>query len=304
VATSETLPGSHLPGVRKSWSEQVPVLALSYKPLWNQLVALSALHLLASSNHAEDPALLACRADAHSAALQSYRPALGQLGPDTAEAACFTSILLLVDTFASLQQRRPRLDGYDPPVHWLRVTQGTRAVFEAAETSSGSSSNPASGIMTVIASSNHNQAVSSGGDSGSREFAYLLGPLPGDLEAEAEPEPEQRRDIARAYEETVDRLRLIRAAVEAGEPLLALCRRFMSFACLVPPLFVDLVERKAPRALAVLGHFFALAACARELWWVGDTPAREVHAIRDGLPPELRHLMEWPCEFVADQGDG
>jgi hypothetical protein len=265
---------------------QVPLLALSYKPLWNQLLALSALHLVLSGHDQSE--LLECRASFLDATLQSYRPALGQLSEETAESACFTSILLLVDTFATLQHRP--FDGYryEPPMQWLRVTQGARAVFEASATGT----NPTSSIMTIISSSNHNQGITSADYESRHRFHYLLDTFPG--------ETPPLRGVALAYQQTVDRLSLIQAALEAGEPLLALCRRLMSFACLVPPVFLELVEQKAPRALCILGHFFAVSACAKDMWWVGEAPFREVHAIRAYLPPELQHFMEWPHQIVTN----
>lgn len=286
VATCETLPGSHIPSVKKCWALQVPLLALSYKPLWNQLLALSALHLVTSGHDQSE--LLACRANYLDATLQSYRPALGRLSEETAESACFTSILLLVDTFATLQHRPLDNYCYEPPMQWLRVTQGARAVFEASATDT----DPTSSIMTIISSSNHNQGITSADRESRQRLYYLLDTFPG--------ETPPLQGVSQAYQETVDRLSLILAAWEAGEPLLALCRRLMSFACLVPCVFLELVEQKVPRALCILGHFFAVSVCAKDMWWVGEAPFREVHAIRACLPPELQHFMDWPYQIIIN----
>ncbi|KAK8859122.1 hypothetical protein PGQ11_009856 [Apiospora arundinis] len=70
-------------------------------------------------------------------------------------------------------------------------------------------------------------------------------------------------------------------AKQQPEPLL-LCRGMLSFPCLVPPLFLDLLGRRDP---------WALATHVRELWWVGDTPGREVRAIYAGLPGRYRELL-------------
>lgn len=80
---------------------------------------------------------------------------------------------------------------------------------------------------------------------------------------------------------------------------MALCRRFMSLACLVPHPFLDLVEARTRRALVILAHFFALTSQARELWWVGNKPEREVRAIRHSIPPRLRHLLDWPVPCLG-----
>ena len=282
VNTSETLPGSHIPSVKNCWTVQVPILALSHKPLRNEVVALAALHL--STQGCQDDELLACRASSLDAALQTYRPALGEIGPETADAACFTAILLLVDAFAVLQYRE--LVPYEPPMQWLRLARGARTVFEASYPLVKASS---SSIMTIIASSPDEPGLDAGANI-MQTFVHLLQPCHG--------EKKQLQPVADIYERTALYLSAIQAAVMSHEGPLALCRRLMSFPCLVPPLFLDLVEQKEPRALAMIGHLFALSSHIKNLWWVGSTPSREVHAIRAYLPPELQHLMALPCRLV------
>ncbi|KAK5636959.1 hypothetical protein RRF57_012671 [Xylaria bambusicola] len=256
VATSDTLPGSHIPAVKDCWSLQVPILALDHGPLLNGILAISALHLI-SSGHS-DAGLRSYRAMSLNAALETHREALSLVGEqETADAACFTSILLLVDSFASLRHR-PLGNTYQPPMQWLRLTHGDR--YLSGRNSTG-------------------------------RFSHLLQPLPD--------ETPFSRETLDAYRQAVSLLDSIEAAAESGEPSRALSRGLMSFACLVPAQFLQLVEANEPRALVILGHLFALCAYARDLWWVADTPCREVFAIGDHPPLTMKPLVEWPQKLVT-----
>lgn len=282
VATSRTLPGSHIAAVHECWSVQVPKLALDYEPLMNALIAIATLHLTLEPHErpsAVDPALLACRDTYLDAALRTHRQTLGQLNLHTADSVCFTSILLLIDAFAVLQKRV--LDPYEPPIHWMRIVQGVRSVFEAAYPLINA--NSTSNIMAIIASSSENMFNPSAifNQSNLRQFPHLVD----------EDDESFNKENQTTYHQTISCVGSISSAVKSGESTMALCRRFMSFACLVPPAFLDLVEARATRALIILAHFFALTSQARELWWVGDTPEREVNAIRLNIPPELEHLL-------------
>ncbi|KAI0506697.1 hypothetical protein F5B22DRAFT_440269 [Xylaria bambusicola] len=288
VATSGTLAGSHIPAVKDCWSSQVPILALDHRSLLNAILAISALHLI-SSGHS-DHELRSFRAMSLNVALEAHREALSLVRKqETADAACFTSILLLVDAFASLRHR-PLDNTYQPPMQWLRLTHGVRCVIEALSSlvqTTGVKS-PAS-IMPIITSFSQDRYLS-GRDSTGR-FSHLLQPLPD--------ETPFSRETLDAYREAVNLLDSIEAAAESREPARAISRGLMSFACLVPAQFLQLVETNEPRALVILAHLFALCAHARDLWWVGDTPYREVIAIGDYLPLTMKSLVEWPQKLVT-----
>ncbi|KAK8078773.1 hypothetical protein PG994_002580 [Apiospora phragmitis] len=370
VATSATLPGTHIPEVKDCFAVQVPILALSHAPLWSEMVALGALHLLetaASSTppegkeEEEDPkGLLACREAALEAALRTYRPVLGELGPHNADAAGFTAILLLIDAFATLRmadqgRRTPsaapitavggddcRGDGddvYAPPMHWLRIARGARVVLKTALTLASTAAPPrrqrdddgetgikatnnAMSILTIIESYprvHYDPATASAtlregppelhADTDNNCLTHLMIPLPG--------EPKQSTEVIVAYAGAVQQLNLIQTAIAAAatagkekdgqkgvekgkgkEDVRFLCRGMMAFPCLVPPLFLDLVERREPRALVILAHFFAFMTRVRALWWVGDTPVREVRAICRALGSRYHRLMRVPLELV------
>lgn len=321
VATTRTLPGTHDPRVLECWSVHAPRLALDYEPLLNALIAISALHMirLAVKNNNNnnnkpviDPGLLACRATYLDAALRTHREGLDRPSPQTVDAACFTSCLVLIDAFAMLQEGRndgggggggPSLSGgghhhhqqpYEPPVRWLRIAQASRYVFQTLYPMVRA--NPDSTFMDIIGTASADMYTPSALFSQPNAQRLPHAVLQGCLDAAGHP------DVLDAYRKTSGCIGSILAAVEAGVPTMALCRRIMTFACFVPARYSDLVEEGRPHALVILAHFFALSVRARELWWVGDMPHREVYAIRDQLPSSLQYLMDVPLQSLQEAG--
>ena len=304
VVTSHSLPGSHIPSVQDCWSVYVPKLALEYEPLLNTLFALAASHLIHAG--CKDPGLLDCRAKYLGAALPAHRQALGNLTAVTAEAACFTSILLLVDTFAALQGRP--LSPYEPPIQWLRIVRGARTVFEASRSlirsqQKNSESEPVSGIMILAQTSVAYSGPSavSGSEADRERFSYILPDRVSNASASVDGDGDgdgSTSDNLHVYREVAGYIGSMHTAVQSSEHPLALCRRLLSFACLVPERFLELVEELQPHAITVLAHLFALSAHAEKIWWIGDTPFKEVHAIKDCTPCSLSHLLDFPLQVL------
>lgn len=296
IATARTLPGTHDPRVLECWSIHAPRLALDYEPLLNALIAISALHMLhtasTDSNHIE-PGLLALRTTYLDAALRTHRQMLDQPIPQTVDAACFTSCLILIDAFAMLQDRK--LEPYEPPIRWLRIAQASRYVFQTLYPMVRA--NPNSSFMEIIGSASTSMYTPSAlfSESNAQKLPHLIQQSCLDT---AGADDSHDPDIHDAYQKTTGCIGSIVSAVEAGEPIMALCRRLMTFACFLPTKYTDLVEAGTPHALAILAHFFALSVHAKDLWWVGNMPDREVYAIRDQIPSSLQHLMDGPVHSL------
>jgi hypothetical protein len=235
----------------------------------------------------KDGDLMACRAVSYTAALQTYRPLLGELSSQNADVACLTSILLLVDGFAALQYRS--LDVYKPPMEWLRIVQGTRAVFEASYdlVKTDSSSN----FLTLTTSYSENDHCYPAEDEILNDFAPLVS---------SDELIEHARESS-VYVTAVRRINAILYAFKLKEPPESLARRLMAFPCTVPAEFLDMVASQEPYALVVLGHFFALSASAQCFWWIGKTPWREVEAICRSLPHQYVTFMDWPRNFLRER---
>lgn len=113
-----------------------------------------------------------------------------------------------------------------------------------------------------------------------------------------DPEP-WSPETQEAYEHTLSFIGAIQVALDAGvEGPDQILRRCLGFPGLIPKRFIDMVEERRPRALVILAHYFAYLARFREIWWIGDSGAREVRAIAGILAPEWREMMGWPVGEV------
>lgn len=247
------------------------------------LLALSALHMI--STGCEDPELIRCRDHYLDATLRAHRQGLTGLRKETADAACFASIILMVDTFAALHGRP--LDPYEPPVSDLRIARGVRVVFQAAW--EHIKDDPDASAMIIVRTFTSSSGVSesiSQADIGPfskilEDQAQLDGDSPQDIES----------DLLHVYPKALRHIRSIQNAVRSREHPMVLCRIIMSFAGLVPERLLDCVEERRPRALIILAHYFSLASNAREVWWIGESPGREAAAVRDVIPSKFLHLL-------------
>ena len=87
--------------------------------------------------------------------------------------------------------------------------------------------------------------------------------------------------------------------VNAVDDPLTTSRRFVAMPSRCPPEFVALVERRAPRAMVILAHFFAMMRMLDIPWYYGIAEC-QIPAILDELPFEngWRDLMRWPITMI------
>lgn len=119
--------------VQKTWTQDVPALAMEYQPLLNSIMSLSILYLKYvgdTSGILKPEQLEQYGAQYLEATLQELRQALGGMDSRTADAASYTSVILAFHAFANLRERdfRP----YTAPNQWLQMCLGVKNVFRAA----------------------------------------------------------------------------------------------------------------------------------------------------------------------------
>jgi hypothetical protein len=278
--TSATMPGAHLKRIKDCWSIDVPRLAFSYKPLLHAVFAISALHLSkANPNEAGLPDIHCIYLEQ---ALREHRLCIGSITTQTADAVCFTSILLQVDVFATLQDRP--VASYEQINEWMYLVRGSVAVFDAALEIMRRNTHPAN-IWCII--DTFPIALRTNPDAGS--FSFLLATVPDD---------EDDEPALEAYRGAVGHINATWLAMEAREHPQISCRRLMVFPLFVTPEFIDLLEKRRPRALVVLAYFLALSAPLRDIWWIGDTAHRYIMALQRILPAHWEHLLSWPVEMI------
>ncbi|KAJ5501671.1 hypothetical protein N7453_006488 [Penicillium expansum] len=247
--TSATMPGAHLKRIKDCWSIDVPRLAFSYKPLLHAIFAISALHL--SKANLDEAGLPDIHCNFLEQALREHRLCIGGITTQTADAVCFTSILLQIDVFATLQNRH--VVSYEHVSEWMRLVRGS--------------------------------------DPGS--FPFLLSTVPDDEDDETALE---------AYRGAVAHINATWLAMEAKEHPQISCRRLMVFPLFVTVEFIDLLEKRRPRALVVLAYYLALSAPLRDIWWIGDAAHKYIMTLQPILPAHRERLISWPVEMTISRG--
>jgi hypothetical protein len=287
--TSKTLAATHHDDILDAWASKIPKLALRHDNLLYQILSTSALHLLKTKP--KDAELLDARQFYRGLALQEHRREVAMLNIKNADAVCCASSLVYVDAFASMQSRT--IDPYSPPMEWLQLAKGAGSVYVPAISGLVKSNAYDSSVMNAI-TSHHQYFNNVNALFGEENRKELLGLLSQDITEEPWDEETQR-----AYEKTLSYIGWVQNAIKKGEHPLAICRRMMGFSVLGPRQFVDFVEERRPRALVILAYWFALGAQLRNIWWIGETPTREVHAIQQVVPPEWQPLMRDPLLRVG-----
>lgn len=276
----------------------VPQLANNHPSLLYALLSVSALHL--SKVEPQDLDLKAAHRNYFGLALSSHRSAITTLDANSVDAVCFTSVLIAVHAYAELQDRVLG-ELYEPPMQWLHMSNGVCNIFHIA----GRWVTDDSAINAIVKSAPILSDTDTLFCKRNREgLANLLLPprrvAAGQFQGDEEDlEDEETRE---AYEKTLSYIGAVQAAIKANEHSMGICRLLIAFAVLIPKKMIELLEKKKPRALVVLAHYFALASSPAEpidgIWWIGKTAKREVEGIQNYLTEEWQDHMKWPLSLV------
>ncbi|EFZ02370.1 Zn(2)-Cys(6) zinc finger domain protein [Metarhizium robertsii] len=288
VEVTTTIPGYFFPQIKKIWTVDVPSMAMEYEPLLNAIMALSILHLSYMDNTRGilKPEQLEWQGAQYlEATLQQHRNAIGSLEREIADPASFTSVILSLHALASLRERT--FEPYHPPIQWLQMCKGVMNVFKV--TIPFVRDDPTAKINVVTESSAPFVEPSVLFCEANRNrFPYLLISQPGDDDAEDQ----------EAYSSTACLIGALLAAQETPEHAATTWRKVVISPILFPRRFLDLLNLRRPRALVILAHFFGAAARFSDVWWVGDSPRREVLAIEEYLGPDWQYQMTWPIKAI------
>lgn len=287
------------PAANIVWCNEVPAIAFAGKPyLADALLAVTALHL--RSQYPDDRALVhACHAYSASA-LSAYLSTLnGGINADNAEALFLTSSMIAFHACASRIFIKDDGDATPTPRTGRRRYEIPTAWFHAFQ-----------GVKTVVATSwqwiRHSQTAKAIIDSqpsfqldmNPLGMVSFFGHLLENLEQETAHEPPQQAFFTnQGYFHAVSVLNWAHRTPYPPSPL--------AFPATVSKRFIELIEERRPRALAILACFFALLKRMEGVWWLGDVARREVMGLVSLFEPGStwwRHL-EWPIRIALYDGD-
>jgi hypothetical protein len=307
---SKPFPVSAGPNWSDLFMKKVPELALRYENLLYTLLANAANHLFRSEP--QNMELLAARRSYLVAAVREQRKMVDKItsteaadsfNVEWADALCLASLMLVVHSWAALQDRP--LEPYSPPLEWLQMGRGAGVLIwmsvDAMMKSGKRKDGETSSMMTVANSYPRFGADESYFDADMRR--NFTGVLTQKLPSGDDWDDDETRET---YEKALSYVGSIQHAIDHGEPVYALYRRIQCFALIIPRRFSEFLEERRPRALVIMAHFFATVGQLPCVWWIGDgeggrepTAKREIRAISKVLPSEWHAQLVWPLDMLG-----
>lgn len=281
------------PMAEDTWQRVVPQMAFSGKTyLVDAILSVAALHLRAL--HPEDRALVQASHAYSASTLAAYCAALNTgITPDNAEALFLTASLIAFQSTASRIFNKDDANNassrYAVPLAWFHAFQGVKAVVASSwQWISGSSA------VKAVIDSQPSFTLNMNPRANDSFFGHLMEGLDEELSTE---EPHHVVASGQAYAHAVCVINWAHTNYYAAASL--------AFPSTVSKRFVELVEAKRPRALAILACFFALLKRMDGVWWLQDVARREVMGLVSLFEPRSKwwkHL-EWPIRIALWDGN-
>lgn len=279
----------------------VPKLAFAFAGktyLADAILAVSALHL--RSQHPDDKALVQASHAYSASALADYCDSLtGGIQEENAESLFLTASLIAFQATASRIFIKDDGDitpsvsksssRYPLPLAWFHAFQGIKTVVA---TSWQWIRNSATVIAVINSQPSFQLDMNPLGSSSF--FGHLLEGLEDELTTE---DPQIKLFSSQGYIHAVS---VLNWAHRNPYPPATL-----AFPAAVSKRFVQLVEARRPRALAIVACFFALLKRMDSVWWLGDVSRREVMGLVSLFEPGSRwwRHLEWPIRIALWDGD-
>ncbi|KAI0970142.1 hypothetical protein F4678DRAFT_148442 [Xylaria arbuscula] len=288
TVTAKTLSVSS-PVLERIWRETVPELAFSSASyLADTLLAVSALHLRASSP--QDRELIRASHSYMASACSEYGACLSKgVTESNAEALFLTSALIAFQSTASRIFTRDdineRTGGYSLPLTWFHSFQGVKAVVAATW--------PWLRISTIVIPIIESQPALNLDLSGQPTFFSDLMTGVDDEIAKFENDPATQLETRMAYQHAIAVLDWAHKIPYTGAPLV--------FLATVSRRFIELLEARRPRALAILASYFALLKCLDDVWWLKGVARREIMGIVSLFDPDDEiwwPRLQWPLRIA------
>ncbi len=259
-------------------------LALTSDALMHALLAFTASHLKHSDP--SDTEAASAHEQYLSMTIREHNEDVANFTRSNIDAACMTATFIRLIA-CSKEQVRPRRP-YSPPMQWLKMVRSACQVYSVAL-----------GLVREDHSSLAFRFIDRFQDAINPEILQTQANFPPRLthllhrtDAHLLVEPWSVR-IEHAYASTLniighilDDLITQREAKPDDT-----CRRLILFPHFLNQYFVDLVDAQQPRALVILGHYFALLKRCSHLWWIGNSGEKELEGLTSVLPEDWRYSL-------------
>lgn len=285
------------PATDDIWQKSVPELAFkgckgtSY--LADAMLSVAALHL--RSQNPTDKALVQASHAYSASSLAAYCATLNSgITAENAESLFLTASLIAFQATASrifikddanLGENSPR---YTLPMAWFHAFQGVKTVVATSWQWIRNST-----IVQAVIDSQPSFQLDLNPLGPNSFFGHLLDGLDDELADESQ---DKITASSQGYFHAVSVLNWAHKNSYAPAAL--------AFPASVSRRFVELVEEKRPRALAILACFFALLKRIDNVWWLGDVSRREVMGLVSLFETGSSwwRRLEWPIRIALWDG--
>jgi len=282
------------------WGEKVPNMAFSgAQYLADAVLAVSALHLRSSTPN--DQQLIRASHSYMAATLSEYAASLSKgINKSNAEALFLTAALIAFQSTASrvfvrdegvINSSKGQPSHYQIPLSWFHSFQGVKAVVASSWQFLRDS-----GIVLQIIEAQPALNLELGEHAASH-FGHLLEGLQDELLASGGSLQDQAQ-IAQAYQHAIAVMNWVHHIPKTAAPLV--------FLATVSKRFIDLLEAKRPRALAILANYFGLLKLLDRVWWLRGVSRREIVGIISLFDPDDEFWwpkLQWPLRIALYDGD-
>lgn len=224
--------------------------------------------------------------------IEGHRAAVADLTIDNVEAIWFTSIL--VSFIALFTLRETTEDGSAPsvdPVLWLRLGGGIATIVRKWVALVGQEWLASAGVMYGKPDMGNDDELFN-----PKHGEPLIKLLTWANEFEIMDAEDQE-----TYRKVLSFVGLaLRGVIERFDEPIATCRRVAAMPSRVPVRFIELVERRQPRAMALLTYLFAaMKLLDGQVLWLEGIAEVQIPGIASQLPIGWRHLVQWPLDVAA-----
>ena len=311
LPTSQEFPSSD---TREIYVHDTGQMAFEYPFLLNTVFAIAALHLWQTETLPRTvPQSLAARAppqtdatvnntlttsyaNAHrvylSIAIHQQRTALQSLSSSNADAVCLASVLLSIISHKILPAT-PNAP-YRAPTQWLSMS---RAIYTGIRI-----------CQPLLPANARMHRLMPHQDPDFEDKAAIFNPehmIPFQalLDFSDSTSTHESTEEAATYRLAVAYIGSIHHAILSHDPQRQVARRIMATGPMLPALFVELIGKRRPRALAVLAHLMAMTKYVEGYWFFRDMAEHEVNGIQSVLPEEWLWALRFPFEMLATLND-
>lgn len=293
TSTSKELPDGRSRKANYVWSIDIPKLAFQSDLVLSALLGISALHHWALTP--DDPQLSYAAGYYFDRAVRNHRKALSEVDQVSAESVLATAILITHHTWLAAHSDMSNAP-YELHLQTYYMARGIQILFEQMYPwLSGSGylwyveRAPVTDIEEIT-------CIDPFVLSSQEDLAKLSATF-----TEKEVAPADKV----IYEKTVTELASLYLAICNEAPSVAVQRGVATMPLRLPDRFLELVESKDPRALALLARNLALLKVIDSAWWLHGTGRSQrvaeisVGGIAKMLPLEWAWVMEWPFKVLA-----